>query len=118
MEMKLNSAYICVKDMNRAINFYETFLGQPVKVKDEVFSIFDFKGFELCLFCHVKVNEKVIYGDNCLIRFEVNDMDALQKKLADLQVEIVLPLTKMEDNLVLEFKDTEGNDVEVFCRIS
>jgi len=37
-EMKLNSLYICVKDMKRAIEFYEKFLEQPVDKKDDVFS--------------------------------------------------------------------------------
>lgn len=117
MEMRLNSAYICVKDMDRAINFYESFLEQSVDIKDEILSIFNFKGFRLCLFCNDKVNEKVTYGDNCLLSFEVDDMDALQRKLLDLKVEIVFPLTKIGDNLVLEFKDTENNDIEVYCNV-
>lgn len=117
MEMRLNSAYICVKDMDRAINFYESFLEQSVDIKDEILSIFNFKGFRLCLFCNDEVNEKVTYGDNCLLSFEVDDMDALRRKLIDLKVEIVFPLTKIGDNLVLEFKDTENNDVEVYCNV-
>ncbi len=116
MEMKLNSAYLCVKDMDRAINFYEAFLGQTVDIRAEILSVFDFKGFRLCLFCNEKVNEKVTYGDNCLLSFEVEDMEELQKKLDNLQAEIVFPLTKIGDNLVLEFKDTENNDIEVYCR--
>lgn len=91
---------------------------QPVNIKDDIFSIFDFKGFRLCLFCNEKVNEKVTYGDNCLLSFEVDDIEAFQRKLMDLKVEIVFPLTKFGDNLVLEFKDTENNDVEVYCKVS
>lgn len=116
MEMKLNSAYICVKDMERAIKFYEEFLGQDIDIKDDILSVFDFKGFRLCLFCNERVNEKVTYGDNCLLSFEVDDMDELIKKLDILDVEIVFPLTKIGSNLVLEFKDIEGNDIEVYCK--
>lgn len=115
--MKLNSAYLCVKNMNRAIKFYEQFLNQPVDIKDEIFSVFVFQNFRLCLFNYQKVNEKVIYGDNCLLSFEVDDMDELQKYLNNLQVEIIYPLTKIGNNLVLEFKDTEGNDVEIYSKI-
>ncbi|KYH34253.1 hypothetical protein CLTEP_18280 [Clostridium tepidiprofundi DSM 19306] len=63
LELTLNSLYICVKDMNRAINFYEQFFEQKVDKKDDIFSVF--------------INE----------------------------------------NQVLEFKDSEGNDIEVYCRI-
>lgn len=116
-EITLNSLYICVKDMERAIEFYERFFEQPVEKKDEVFSIFNFKGFRFCLFNNSKVDEKVTWGDNCLPSFEVNDIDQLIEKVEMLGAEIVFPLTKINDNWVLEFKDSEGNDIEVYCKI-
>lgn len=70
-EIKLNSLYICVKDMERAINFYQNLFENAVDVKDEVFSIFQLKDFRFCLFNNSKVNEKVSWGDNCLPSFEV-----------------------------------------------
>ncbi len=42
LKMILNSMYICVKDMDRAINFYELLLDQKVSKRDSVFSIFNF----------------------------------------------------------------------------
>lgn len=103
--------------MERAIEFYENFFDQSVNKKNEVFSIFDIKGFRFCLFDNSKVNEKVVWGDNCLPSFEVNDINELVKKLHAMGAEIVFPLTKIYNNLVLEFKDTEGNDIEVYCEI-
>ncbi|SYW07652.1 protein of unknown function [Oenococcus oeni] len=41
--MILNSMYICVKDMDKAINFYELLLDQKVSERDSVFSIFNFE---------------------------------------------------------------------------
>lgn len=116
LDIKINSLYICVKDMKRAIEFYEKFLEQTVLIRDEVFSIFDIRGFRFCLFNNSKVNEKVIWGDNCLPSFEVNDIDELVKKLESLGAKIVFPLTKINDNWVLEFKDTEGNDIEIYSK--
>lgn len=115
-EININSLYICVKDMNRAIKFYESFFEKPISKKDEVFSIFDINGFRFCLFNNSKVKEEVIYGDNCLPSFEVKDMDSLIKKLEKLEAKIVFPLTKINDNLVMEFKDSEGNDIEVYSK--
>jgi predicted enzyme related to lactoylglutathione lyase len=119
MELKftLNSLYICVSDMNRAIDFYEKLLEQSVEKSDEVFSIFNIDGFRFCLFNNNKVQEKVIWGDNCLPSFEVNDINELISRLEILNAEIVFPVTKINNNLVLEFKDTEGNDIEVYCKI-
>lgn len=48
--ISINSLYICVKDMERAIQFYEELFEQPVDIKDDIFSIFDIKGFRFCLF--------------------------------------------------------------------
>lgn len=118
MELKftLNSLYICVKDMNRAIGFYEKLLDQPVEKREEVFSVFNIGGFRFCLFDNNKVQEKVTWGDNCLPSFEVDDMNELISRLEVLKAEIVFPVTDINNNLVLEFKDTEGNDIEIYCR--
>ncbi|MBL4932237.1 VOC family protein [Clostridium paridis] len=115
-KITINSLYICVKDMERAIGFYEKFFEQDVDRKDDVFSIFNLNGFRFCLFNNSKVNEEVTWGDNCLPSFEVDDMEKLNKKLDELNAEIVFPLTKINENLVMEFKDSEGNDIEVYCK--
>jgi predicted enzyme related to lactoylglutathione lyase len=60
------------------------------------------------------VNEPVIYGDNCLLSIEVEDIGAIQEKLASLDAPIAFPPTKIGDKLVLEFTDPEGNDMEVY----
>ena len=115
IELTLNSLYICVKDMNRAINFYEQFFEQKVNTNDDIFSVFNINEFRFCLFNNSKMNETVTWGDNCLPSFQVNDMRKLTEKLKTLNAEIVFPLTKIKGNWVLEFKDSEGNDIEVYC---
>ncbi|HEY8348545.1 MAG TPA: hypothetical protein VIM13_01770, partial [Clostridia bacterium] len=44
------------------------------------------------------------------------DIRALMKKLDELQAQIVFPLTRIGDNWVLEFRDPEGNDIEVYSK--
>ncbi|MDT8718344.1 VOC family protein [Clostridium sp. 19966] len=116
-EIKLDSLYVCVKDMERAINFYEQLFNHKVYIKDEVFSVFQVGSFRFCLFDNSKVKEQVTWGDNCLPSFQVNDMNILLNKLKELACEIVFPLTKIKDNWVLEFKDSEGNDIEAYCHL-
>jgi len=118
LDITLNSLYICVKNMDRAIKFYESFFEQPVFKKDKIYSIFIIKGFRFGLFNNSEVNENVTWGDNCLPSFKVNDINKIVEKLKILDREIVFPLTKILDNWVLEFKDTEGNDIEVTSKIN
>ena len=50
MDSVIRSCYVCVADMARAIRFYEALLGQPVKERDETYSVFEVGGFRLGLF--------------------------------------------------------------------
>lgn len=113
MEFKISSLYVCIKDMDRAINFYESLLNQPVTERDDIYSVFDIKGFRFGLFANEKVNEKHVYGNNCLPSFEVDNIESVREKLLSLNCPIVFPLTKIKNNWVLEFSDSEGNHIEV-----
>ncbi|OPJ58304.1 VOC family protein [Clostridium oryzae] len=117
LSFAINSLYVCVKDMNRAIEFYEKLLGQKVTEKDEIYSVFDIRGFRYGLFANEKMKERKVYGNNCLPSLAVNDMEAVQNRLQELGCKIAFPLTIIGKNKVLEFTDSEGNDIEVTCRI-
>ncbi|KJZ87815.1 Lactoylglutathione lyase (LGUL) family protein, diverged [Clostridium sp. IBUN22A] len=106
LELKLNSLYICVKNMERAINFYEEFFTQKVEVKDEIFSVFDLNGFRFCLFNNAKVNEDVFWGDNCLPSFEVNNIEKLTEihlnilKCVIYQIKQLIKVYKLATNYI------------------
>jgi|SRR3989344_8714797 len=117
MKPILNSAYLCVHNMDRAIAFWEKFLEQKVTVRDPLFSKFDLGTFRLCLFNPKKVKETVTYGDNCLLSFQVEDMEELKTKLQSLGAKIVYPQTKIGENWIMEFRDSEDNDVEIYAQI-
>jgi predicted enzyme related to lactoylglutathione lyase len=112
-DIKLNSLYICVKDIDRAINFYEKILKQKAQKN---FPNFIISGIRFCMYDFKKINDTVVFGDNCLPSFEVNDIEDFMKQLSELNAVIVMPLTRIGDNWVLEFKDTEGNDIEVYSK--
>lgn len=82
-----------------------------------MFSIFIINEFRYCLFNNSKVHEKVIWGDNCLPSFQVDNINEIINKLKKLKAKIVFPLTRINDNYVLEFKDSEGNDIEVYSKM-
>ncbi|EKN41486.1 glyoxalase family protein [Clostridium botulinum CFSAN001627] len=57
LKFKLKLLYVCVKDMKRAIDFYESLLGQEVTKKNHIYSVFDINGFRYGLFANEKMNE-------------------------------------------------------------
>lgn len=115
MKCNIRSLYFCVKDMNRAIQFYEDFFEQEVDEKNEIYSVFDINGFRLGLFAYEKMNEKHEFGNNCLPSIEVESIMVLQKKIKDLP--LCFPLTQIGQNWVCEFIDSEGNHIELTAPI-
>ncbi len=111
MRCKISSLYLCVKDMKRAIRFYEAFFEQEVTVKDEIYSVFEINGFRLGLFAYEKMNELHTFGSNCLPSIAVENVEVLRKKMNNL--ECCFPLTKIGTNWVTEFIDSEGNHMEL-----
>ena len=77
MNVRIRSLYLCVTDMNRAIDFYEKFLERPVLKRDEVYSVFEADGFRLGLFAFQKAGEAHTFGSNCLPSIEVEDIETL-----------------------------------------
>lgn len=113
-KIKLNSFYLCVKDLKRAVDFYEQILNQKVEDNGSLFTI---NGIRFWLFDYQPANDnRVVFGHNCLPSFEVSDIKSFMKKLEELKVQLVYPLTRLGNNLVLEFKDPEGNDIEVYSK--
>ena len=111
MNCKIASLYICVKDMERAIHFYEEFFGQSAVERDAVYSVFDIKGFRFGLFAYKIMNEKHVFGSNCLPSIDFEDVSTLKAKLEG--KDICFPLTLIKKNWVAEFIDSEGNHIEI-----
>lgn len=57
------------------------------------------------------MGEEHTYGSNCLPGLGVESLELLNQKLAGL--ELCFPLTKIKDNWVAEFVDSEGNHIEM-----
>lgn len=118
MKAKLQSAYISVEKVERALEFYEWFLERPAAKKGDSLYLFNIDGFRLFLFDHNTENEKIQYGDNCLLSFEVEDAEKIKTQIKARGLKIVFPLKKIIDNFVFEFQDPEGNHIEVFSKAS
>ncbi|MBO6301717.1 MAG: VOC family protein [Ruminiclostridium sp.] len=111
MKININSLYICVKDMNRAVRFYEDLFEQPVTEMDGVYSVFDVNGFRFGLFAYEKMHEKHSFGSNCLPSISFECREVLEHKMSG--KEIRFPLTQIKGNWVSEIVDSEGNRIEL-----
>ena len=111
MDCHIKSLYLCVKNMERAIRFYENFFEKEVTIKNEIYSVFDINGFRLGLFAFEKMNENHSFGSSCLPSIDVTDLEILKNKIEDL--ELCFPLTQINTNWVVEFIDSEGNHIEL-----
>ena len=112
MSCRIDSLYICVEDMERAVRFYEAFFEQKPAEKGRIGSRFEIDGFRFNLFAYHEVAEPHIFGSNCLPSIHFDSLAEMQHKLADKQ--ICFPLTKIGKNWVAEFVDSEGNHIEVY----
>lgn len=111
LNCNIGSLYICVKNMDRAIKFYEDFFEQPVTERDNIYSVFEINGFRFGLFAFEVVNEKHIFGSNCLPSISVDNIETLNIKIQG--KEICFPMTQIDNNWVVEFVDSEGNHIEM-----
>ena len=111
MKFHIYSLYLCVKDMNRAIKFYEGLFEQNVTERNDIYSVFDINGFHFGLFAYEKANEPHTFGSNCLPSICVGSLEVLQAKLSE--KEICFPITQIGNNWVAEFVDSEGNHIEI-----
>jgi predicted enzyme related to lactoylglutathione lyase len=112
-DIELTSVYIFVKDIKRATIFYEQIFNQQATGDSPTFYVGG--GIRFWLFDYQSANDnRANFGHNCLPSFKVNDIQSFIEKLKMLHAPIVYPLTRLGDSWVLEFKDTEGNDIEVW----
>jgi predicted enzyme related to lactoylglutathione lyase len=100
-----------LKDMDRAIKFYEELFEQEVTERDELYSVFEVNGFRLGLFAYKLTNENHEFGSNCIPSFSVDDLKLLDAKLKG--KDICFPITRIGNNWVAEFVDPEGNHIEM-----
>lgn len=111
LKCEIRSMYLCVRDMERAIAFYEQLFEMPVAERDEIYSVFDVGGFRLGLFAYEKVGEPHAFGSNCLPSVRVEDIGELRRKLDGSK--LAFPVTKIGGNWVAELEDSEGNRIEL-----
>ena len=114
MKPQIKALYLAVKDMDRAIKFYEDVFSVKVTSKGERMSSFDFGSIMLLLYNPELDNEKVSMGNNVVPNIEVEDAGKMLDLVKSKNCEIVLPLSKVGKFNLFQVKDTEGNVIEFY----
>lgn len=114
MKAKLNSVYLAVKNMKRAVAFYEKILGRKVKFYDFQMSIFELSNISFLLFDPKYGSEKISFGNNAIVNFEVKNIKEAQKFIKHQKCKIVMALAKVNQYYIFQVKDPEGNIIEFY----
>ncbi|HBV58032.1 MAG TPA: VOC family protein [Candidatus Magasanikbacteria bacterium] len=119
MNVKLDHVYVSVKDMDRAIKFYEDLLGMKVTHREEnTWADFDIgHNFYFGLINPKIISDKRIVGNNAVPVFWSDDVDAVFEKVKKWKRKIVDEPTDLDFTdypyRCFQFYDTEGNLLEV-----
>ncbi len=114
MKPQIKAIYIAVRDMERAIKFYEGIFDVKVSARDERMSSFDFENISFLLFDLSKDDETVSWGNNVVPNIEVEDINKMLELVKSKNCEIVMPLEEDGKYLIFQIKDTEGNVIEFY----
>lgn len=114
MKPQIRAIYLAVKDMERAVDFYENVLSQKVSSSNKRMSSFDLGNITLLLFDPNADGERVLMGNNVVPNIEVEDLKEMLSLIKELGREIIMPLEKIDKYLIFQVKDTEGNVIEFY----
>lgn len=114
MKPQIKAIYLAVKDMDRAVKFYEEIFNVKVSSSDKRMSSFEFDNITLLLFDPSIDNEKVTIGNNVVPNIEVEDINKMMKFVKSKDCEIVMPLEKIDKYLIFQIEDTEDNIIEFY----
>ncbi len=112
---KFSSAYYVVKDMDKAVSFYQDMLGLSLKFRDgNRWTQFDLNGVGVAL---ADPSESAApSGGGATVVLEVDDLVAMREKLSVADI----PLSKIVDmgahGKYFTVRDPAGNMVQIFAR--
>ena len=112
--MRLNSLYVNVDDMARALAFYRQFFGAEPTQNEGRYSIFEAGGVDFGLYYARFDGEMTQFGNNCIPNFESRDVDAEHRRLQRFAGTIDPQVSQVEDYRYFQCQDTEGNILEIY----
>ncbi len=114
--MKIDHAYLAVKDMDRAVAFYEKLLGMKVsnRFRDR-WADFECEGFYLGLWNPSFDGEEVETGNNVILVLKTDDIEEEWERISAIARDIspIFEVNFIQKYRYFRFMDSEGNILEV-----
>lgn len=117
MKPHIGAIYLAVKNMRRAVRFYEFAFKRKVTAYDKRMSIFAFDGISFLLFDPRAEGEKVTVGNNVIPNIEVANARAAFKLMKSRKMKVVMSLCQVNDFLLFQIRDPENNVVEFYQKL-
>ncbi len=114
MLKRVQSVYYTVKDMDRAVAFYEGALGMKLKFRDgDKWAQFDGGNVSVAL---SSAEESASAEGGAVVALEVDDMAAYEAKLRAAGAAVLKRRDMGAHGIVVAFRDSEGNIAQVFAK--
>jgi len=114
MLKRVQSVYYTVKDMNRAVAFYENAMGMKLKFRDgDKWAQFDAGNVSVAL---SSPEESASKEGGAVVAFEVDDMAAHEAKLVASGGVVLQRRDMGSHGQVVAFRDCDGNVVQLFAK--
>jgi len=111
---RVQCVYYTVKDMNRAVAFYESTFGLKLKFRDgDRWAQFDGGNVSIAL---ASPEESASLDGGAVTALEVDDLVPYEQKLTSSGCEIVQRRDMGSHGRVLAFRDLDGNIVQLFAK--
>lgn len=112
--MILNSMYVSVEDMERAIEFYKKFFEREPANINKRFTNFDLDGFSFGLYAPAVDDEELTLGNNCVPNFKVTNVAEEYNRIKKFTSIIDDEIKDYGDVKLFQLKDSEGNILEIY----
>lgn len=114
MLKRVQCVYYTVKDMDRAVAFYEDTFGLKLKFRDgQRWAQFDGGNVSIAL---ASPEESASLEGGAVTALEVDDIEPYERKITSAGCEIVQRRDMGSHGRVLAFRDQEGNIVQLFAK--
>jgi len=114
MKPQIKAIYVAVKDMDKAVKFYEDIFDVQASFKDDRMSSFEFENITFLLYNPKSDNEAISMGNNVVPNIQVEDINKMLELIKSKNCKIILPLVKVGKYNLFQTEDTEGNIIEFY----
>jgi predicted enzyme related to lactoylglutathione lyase len=113
MVSRVSNVWLPVQDMDRAVAFYRDVLGLEVQMQSPEWTELDASGLSIGL--NAREPRGATADGGAVITFTAEDIDGEMERLQDRGTEFTGGVSSYDWGRVAPFKDSEGNDLQLYA---